>query len=127
MISLELGLVTDDADRLLAFYTDGFGFELERSLTFPQGVVHRLRRDAACLKLFQPAEGAEARPPSEPWHRFGGITYGALHVDDAEATVAGAVAAGAGVLMALTSHRPGAKAALVTDPDGNVWEVLEES
>ena len=126
MTTLEIGIVTDAADRLVAFYRDGFGFSVERSLTFPQGTVHRLRCGQARCKIFQPESGAEHRPPAEPWHRYRGIGYGALHVDDAEATVLAAVAAGATVVMPVTSHRPGARAALLADPDGNVWEVLEE-
>jgi len=126
MTSIELGIVTDDHERLVAFYVQGFGFEIERVLEFPQGIVHRLRNGDACCKIFRPAGGAEHRPAADPWHRYRGIGYGALHVDDAELTVERAVAAGGTVIMPVTSHRPGAKAALVADPDGNVWEVLEE-
>ena len=35
--------------------------------------------------------------------------------------------AGGTVLTATTEHRPGAAFALVADPDGNVWELLQES
>jgi uncharacterized glyoxalase superfamily protein PhnB len=127
MTALELGIVTDNADRLVVFYCEGLGFAVERTLTFPQGTVHRLRRDDARCKIFQPATGADHRAPSEPWHRYRGISYGALHVSDAEATARDAIVAGASVIMAVMSHRPGAKAGLITDPDGNVWEILEES
>ncbi len=126
MIWLELGIVTDD-EPLVAFYIAAFGFEVERVLEFPQGTVHRLRCGEAGLKIFRPSSGAEHRPVAEPWHRYRGISYGALHVADAESVVERAVEAGATVIMAVTSHRPGAKAGLVADPDGNVWEILEES
>lgn len=127
MTSLELGIVTDDDKALVAFYVAAFGFEVERVLEFPQGTVHRLRCGDAGLKIYRPAAGAEHRPVAEPWHRYRGISYGALHVGDAESVVERAVEAGATVIMAVTSHRPGAKAGLVADPDGNVWEILEES
>jgi predicted enzyme related to lactoylglutathione lyase len=127
MTRLELGIVTDDPERLVAFYVAGFGFEVERVLEFPQGIVHRLRRGDACLKIYRPSTGAEHRPDAEPWHRYRGTGYGVLLVDDAERTVERAVAAGASVIAAVTSHRRGAKVALITDLDGNVWEVLEES
>jgi uncharacterized glyoxalase superfamily protein PhnB len=124
---IELGIVTDDAERLVAFYCDGFGFTVERTLTFPQGIVYRLLLNGARCKIFQPATGAEHRATSEPWHQYRGTGYGALHVADAEAAANQAIAAGATVIMAVASHRPGAKAGLLADPDGNVWEVLEES
>ncbi len=127
MTSVELGLVTDDAERLVAFYVAGLGFQVQRVLHFPQGDVHRLRCDDAQLKIYQPASGAEHRASPEPWHRYRATGYGALHVDDAESVVERAVAGGATVITTLTSHRPGAKFALICDPDGNVWEILQES
>jgi catechol 2,3-dioxygenase-like lactoylglutathione lyase family enzyme len=127
MTSLEVGFGTDDAAALVRFYTEGLAFEVHVAFEFPQGSVHRLRRDEACCKIFQPVTGAEHRPRPEPWHRFRGIGYAALHVADAEAEVERAAAAGATVLTPVTAHRPGARFALVADPDGNVWEILEES
>ncbi len=124
---LELGIVTDDDAFLVAFYVAGFGFEVERVLEFPQGTVHRLRCGDAGLKIYRPASGAEHRPVAEPWHRYRGIGYGALHVADAKSVVERAVEAGAMVVMPVAGHRPGAKVALIADPDGNVWEILEES
>ena len=126
MIAVEVGIVSDDAEQLVAFYRAAFGFEVERRFEFTQGTVHRLRHGEARCKIFQPADGAEIRPPAEPWHRFRGVCYGALHVDDADAVVADVVLAGGTVVMPVTSHRPGASAAMIADPDGNVWEVLQE-
>jgi predicted enzyme related to lactoylglutathione lyase len=126
MTTLEAGIVTADAARLVAFYRDGLGFTVEQSLQFPQGTVHRLRRDQARCKIYQPAGGAEPRAEAAPWHQFSGFCYAALAVDDAAAEVARAVSAGATVLVALTNHRPGAWFALIADPEGNVWELLQE-
>lgn len=126
MTGLELGIVTDDAEALVRFYTAGFGFEVLTSMTFPQGTVHRLCRDAARMKIYQPSDGAVVYPPAEPWHRDAGRGYGALLVDDAAVVVERASAAGATVLVPVTAHRPGACFALVRDPQGNVWEILQE-
>jgi len=126
MTMLEAGIVSADAQRLAEFYRDGLGFSIERVLEFPQGSVHRLRRDEARLKIHQPVGGAEARPPAEPWSRFSGHCYAALHVDDAAAEVERAVRSGASVLVAVSSHRPGAWFGLIADPEGNVWEILQE-
>lgn len=124
---VEVGIVTADAPGLVAFYRDGLGFSVESVRTFPQGEVHRLRSGEARCKLYQPAEGVVARPPAEPWHAHPGMAYGALLVDDADAVVDRARAAGATVLVEVVSHRPGARYALLRDPEGNVWEILEES
>ncbi|WP_436795211.1 VOC family protein [Actinospongicola halichondriae] len=121
------GIVTDDADELLTFYADGLGFQLESTSEFPQGTVHRLRRDDAHCKLYAPVDGAARPPRPDPWFRDVGFAYAALHVDDVEATAAAAQRAGAAVLTAPTSHRPGAVYALIADPQGNVWELLQEA
>lgn len=124
--TLSAGIVTDDADALIAFYTAGLGFSVESTSAFPQGTVIRLRRDEANCKLYAPAGGAARPPLPEPWFRDVGFAYAALHVDDVDATVALAVDAGASVLASPTSHRPGARYALISDPQGNVWELLQE-
>ena len=127
MTALEAGIVSADAGRLAAFYCDGLGFAIERVLEFPQGTVHRLRRNEARLKIHQPVGGAEDRLRADPWSRFSGYCYAALHVDDVAGEVDRAEQAGASVLVPVTNHRPGAWFALIADPEGNVWEVLQET
>ena len=123
---VEVGIVTTDAENLAAFYAAGLGFSVEVVHTFPAGSVHRLRRGAARCKLFQPADGVGERSEPNPWYAQPGIAYGALLVDDADAEVDRARAAGAEVVHPVESHRPGARYALIRDPEGNVWEILEE-
>ena len=124
--SIEAGLVTDDVDNLVAFYRDALGFEVEHELSFPQGEVRRLIRDDAHLKIYQPAEanGPQDRPPV--WHQRSGWAYAALHVDDATAEVLRVRSNGGTVITEVTNHRPGASFALIADPEGNVWEILQE-
>jgi uncharacterized glyoxalase superfamily protein PhnB len=123
---LEAGIVTPSADDLARFYLGAFGFAVSARLEFPQGVVVRLRRGDAALKLFQPAEGAQAVDRPRPWHRDAGFAYGALHVADVESAHALALEHGATSMAGPTAHRPGARYALVADPEGTVWELLEE-
>lgn len=123
--SLEAGIVTTDGAGLAAFYVEGLGFTIDRFLEFPQGTVRRLSNGAARLKIFEPAEPVAGGAP-EPWNAVAGFRYAALHVDDAAAVVATATREGATVLTEVTRHRPGAAFALIADPEGNVWELLEE-
>lgn len=126
-VSLSAGIVTDAPDELLAFYSAGLGFSVESTSEFPQGIVHRLRRDAARCKIYAPATGAFRPQPADPWFRDAGFAYAALHVDDVAATAARAEGAGATILDQPTEHRPGAMYALIADPQGNVWELLQEA
>lgn len=124
--ALSAGIVTADPQELVRFCRVAFGFEEESTSQFPQGLVIRLRCDAARVKLYQPAGGAADVPPAEPWFRDQGFGYAALHVDDVRSVHDRAVGAGATSLAEPTEHRPGAVYALVRDPQGNVWELLQE-
>ena len=125
--SLAAGIVTDDPLQLIEFYRAAFGFSLESSSDFPQGTVHRLRSDDARLKLYAPAGGATTSARPDPWFRDRGFAYAALHVEDAAEAVVTARVAGATVLTEPVEHRPGAVYAMVEDPQGNVWELLQET
>jgi catechol 2,3-dioxygenase-like lactoylglutathione lyase family enzyme len=122
----EVGIVTDDAARLVAFYRAGLGFEVDAVHTFARGTVHRLRRGQARCKLFEPSMVTVDRAAADPWYRARGTSYAALLVEDADAEVARARAAGAEILEEVAAHRQGARYALLRDPAGNVWEILEE-
>lgn len=125
--SLTAGIVTDDPVELIEFYRSALGFALESTSDFPQGAVHRLRVDDARLKLYAPAGGATTPARPDPWFRDRGFAYAALHVDDAAAAVESARSAGASVLTEPVEHRPGAVHAMIEDPQGNVWELLQEA
>lgn len=129
MTALEAGIVARDLEVLERFYTEVFGFSPVARLQFDElGTVVRLARGAAGLKLYAPA-GIALDPPrhDDPWYRAGGFRYAALVLDtpdevDALETACGA--AGGRVLLGAHEHRPGARMALVTDPEDNPWELI---
>lgn len=125
-VGLEAGIVTTNGSGLAAFYVEALGFTIDRVLEFPQGTVRRLSNGGAGLKIFEPAEPVAARAPGQ-WNAVAGFRYAALHVNDASAVVDAAEHEGATVLTEVTRHRPGAAFALIADPEGNVWEILEEA
>ncbi|MGV3760624.1 MAG: VOC family protein [Actinomycetota bacterium] len=118
--------MSGDPDRLARFLVDGLGFVADGGHRFPQGEVRRFRRDDARCKVFSPTAGAPAAEGGEGWPTHAGFAYAALLVPDADAALAQAVQAGATVMAELVAHRPGARMAMVRDPEGNVWELLEE-
>ncbi|MDZ7675782.1 MAG: VOC family protein [Acidimicrobiales bacterium] len=124
--ALSAGIVTDQPDELLSFYGDALGLEVESSSEFPQGSIHRLRRGDARLKLYTPVDAVARTGRPDPWYRAAGFAYAALLLDDVEAAAASVERAGGEILVAPTSHRPGAVYALIADPQGNVWELLQE-
>jgi uncharacterized glyoxalase superfamily protein PhnB len=131
MSELEAGIVTGDPEILAAFYERALGFERTDRLEFTGvGVVLKLRRGGARIKLFSPQPAANERVAAEPWYACAGFRYAALYVESAEALreIVGAAEAGGGaVLVAPASHRADAVVAVVRDPEGNVWELLWEA
>lgn len=123
---LEAGIVSADAQALVDFYVAAFGFSVLKVLDLAPGMVHRLGRGTAGLKVFQPKEPPATPDESVAWNRQTGFAYAAIHVDDAAAALAAALDAGATVVLDLSNHRPGACMAMIADPEGNVLEILQE-
>jgi len=129
-VALEAGLVGREREPLRAFYTSVMGFRLVEQLHFEVGTVDKFQRDAARLKIFFSAETIDRPAEALPWFRPGGWRYAALYLDELDDVdaLAGAVRGSAGrVLQEPASHRPGARMALIADPEGNVWEILSEA
>lgn len=129
-VALEAGLVGREPEPLCAFYTRTMGFRLVDELHFDVGTVYTFRRDAARLKIFVSAEAIDPATEANPWFRPGGWRYAALHLDrfDEVDALVNAVRASAGrVVGEPTSHRRGARMALISDPEGNIWEILAET
>ena len=128
-ITLEAGIVGRDAEVLERFYTEVMGFAVVRRIHFDEfGTVLRLARGDAHCKLYFPG-GVEVDPPrpDQPWFQAGGFRYAALDFDDpaeVDALVDVMAAGGGTVLIPPREHRPGARMALVADPEGNPWELL---
>ena len=128
-VALEAGLVGRDEQTLCAFYVSVMGFELAERLEFDVGAVCKLRRGAARLKIFFPRDALDPVAVAEPWFRPGGWRYAALSVgrlNDVDALAAAAEAAGGRVLMAPMNHREAARMTMISDPEGNAWEILAE-
>lgn len=126
-VATEVGIVSADARALVPFYEAVFGMSVTSELSFSQGTVHRLERGEARLKIFQPSDPVELRTPPEPWHQDTGMAYAAFHSADVDDAYEAATANGGTGLVEPTTHRPGARFALIRDPQGNTWELLSES
>ena len=129
-VALEAGIVGRDESTLCGFYTRVLGFAPVARLEFPAGIVCKLHRGAARLKIFFPRDAIDAPVAHEPWHRPGGWRYAALLLDriaDVDALTGAVAAAGGRVLMPPTDHRAHARMAMIADPEGNVWELLAEA
>ena len=83
--SIDLGIVTTDAERALAFYRDTLGFESEGEMPMPGGgVMHRLLCGTSLIKIVVNGREPKATAPSGGIGGATGYRYwtpGAMVVD----------------------------------------------
>lgn len=134
-----VGICVTDLERSLAFYRDVLGFVPEHELEIGGEPVDRLLRlhgtrlraiyllrDGVRIELLQfvspPGPPARERPMHEP-----GLTHLSFRVADLRATLEALRAAGGRVLEETVLEFPemGAGAAFVTDPDGQLIELVQ--
>ena len=125
--ALDVGLVTEEAEPLLAFYEAVAGMVRLDPLELPGiGTIHKLACGESILRIMVPAE-PPARDPSTSFSAQAGLRYLTLEVVDAEAAVRAVVAKGGSVTMPPFELRPGRMVAQVADPDGNMIEIGEDA
>ena len=124
---LDLGIVVADGEAALAFYRDALGLELLGSNPLPGGgaTMHRLRCGASTVKLVAPDTVPADRAVGGGLLAATGLRYLTISVTNIDEAVAGLAAAGHRVLREPVDIVPGARIAIVADPDGNPVEFLQ--
>jgi catechol 2,3-dioxygenase-like lactoylglutathione lyase family enzyme len=123
--ALDLGAVTGDVARALAFYTGPLGFQKIEEIPFPGvGVLHRLRVGESFFKLLAPDPPPAVRSPGGGITGAVGFRYVTFQLANLDETVEACRAAGAKILLEPRALRPGVRVAMVEDPDGNTIELL---
>jgi len=125
--SIDLGIVTADFERSIAFYRDVLGFDDLGESPMPGGVMRRLQCGGSQIKLV-----SLKRPPAAaaPPGGIGGATgyrYWTISVSNLADVVAACEAAGVTIAVPITQLAPGVTIAIVEDPDGNWVEFLGAS
>ncbi|MFT3965775.1 MAG: VOC family protein [Sphingobium sp.] len=135
-----VGISVSDLEQSMAFYRRHFGMELAvpvfpfdgpmiediQDLPGASGRLGVLRRGDFMLELF---EYAAPRPaPKDALHSVGdhGISHFGIMVDGIEALVAAMHSEGVHFHSPIQTFPSGMKAAYGRDPDGNVFELVEQ-
>src|SRR5438093_2663268 len=134
-----VGICVSDMERALRFYRDGLGFRFEHDLHVegePSDTLLRLRgvnldavyltRDGVRIELLRFASPQPPTPRRRSMHEHG-LTHLSFRVADLDATLAALRAAGERVLDETLIRVPasGAAACFVTDPDGQLIELVQ--
>ena len=123
--SIDLGIVISDEKTLVPFYRDTLGLEWEGELALPGGKMYRLKAGTTVIKLVKMEKTPEAKPaPGGPMRGLG-MRYFTISVPDIRGLISGLEAKGVKPTVPVTEFRPGVTIAMVTDPDGNTIEFLQ--
>ena len=125
--SIDIGIVTNDADAALGFYRDTIGLKQEGELELPFGTMYRLLAGSTVVKLVVPNDPIEVGSPPGGLTGATGIRYWTITVSNLDEVVSAAEAAGYNVPWPRRSIRAGVSVAMIEDPDGNWLELLELS
>jgi PhnB protein len=115
-------LCVKDAARAIEFYGKAFGAQLTMRLADPQGRIGHaeLKIGDSIIMLADEHPEFGVRSPQS----FGGSPVSLhLYVEDADAVVASAVAAGAKLLRPVADQFYGDRSGRVEDPFGHAWNI----
>ena len=120
-------LAVSDLDRALTFYRDGLGLEWEGELPLPGGRMYRLKCGTTVIKLLKLDRTPEAKPaPGGPVGGLG-LRYFTISVPDIRGLIAQLEAKGVRPTVSVREARPAITIAMLTDPDGNTVEFLQNT
>jgi glyoxylase I family protein len=125
--SIDLGIIVTDEKAALSFYRDTLGLEWEGELPLPGGRMYRLKCGTTVIKLLKLERTPTAKPaPGGPMGGLG-YRYFTISVPDIRGLIAQLEAKGIRPTVPVTEFRPGVTIAMVTDPDGNTVEFIQNS
>lgn len=138
---LEIGIPVIDLDRMLSFYTTVFGCQEVRRAEIPAELSEKIRVSAhGYTNVWLQFPGGEivklVRPPVPPERSAAldyagsktGIAYFTLYCENIAGAISAAEGAGANVISdrSLAETGVGVKLAFLRDPEGNVFEFVEQ-
>jgi predicted enzyme related to lactoylglutathione lyase len=123
--AVDLGIVSSD-DTLADFYQQVLQAERLEPRVLPMATIHRLTAGPVTIKIMVPVNPpAPAESGGAFWDRAG-IRYFTVWVDDLDSLASRWVAHGGTLAMAPFELRPGVLTAILTDPDGNAVEAMQQ-
>ncbi|MBB3221184.1 VOC family protein [Pseudoduganella umbonata] len=115
-------LCVSDAGRAIDFYARAFGATEKFRLTEPEGRIGHAELDFGGVTVMLSDEYPEYGIQGPQGEQSPPVTIH-LHVDDADAVVASALAAGASLERAVRDEFYGERGGVVRDPFGHRWNI----
>ena len=125
---LQVGIVPRDLETSLTFYRDVLGLPYTGTRPALEGrTLHLFALGDVVVKLLESPTPPRATAGAGPYAERTGIRWVTLDVTDLDAVIARCDAARATIQMPLVTIRPGVRVAIVEDPDGNAFELVERT
>jgi len=126
--SIDLGIITKEPEKMLAFYRDTLGLEPEGEIPMPGGgTMYRLKCGSSVIKIVVNGKEPAAAAPPGGIRGATGYRYWTITVDNLEQSVDACKNAGYQVVVPVNEFRPGVSIAIIEDPDGNWVEFVQIS
>ncbi len=126
--SVDLGIVTTNAEPLLKFYKDTLGLELEGEMDMPGGShMTRLKCGTTTVKIVVHAKKPDASAAPGGIRGATGYRYFTISVNNLRDATDECSEAGYKIAVPPTEIRPGVTISIIEDPDGNWVELLQMS
>ena len=124
--SIDLGLITKNADALLTFYRDTLGLEQDGEVQMPGGgQMTRLKCGTTTLKIVVNAKEPKAIAAPGGIRGATGFRYFTISVSNLAQVTEECQSAGYKITVPPTEIRPGVSISMIEDPDGNWVELLQ--
>ena len=126
--AIDLGIITNNLEPMLAFYRDLLELEVEAVIDMPGGgVMHRFKAGDSIIKVIETDPKPEMNAAPGGIRGATGYRYWTLHVMNLAGAMDKLEAAGVKIVVPSKTIRPGVKSAIVADPDGNWVERLSNA
>ena len=126
--AIDIGIVTNNGESMLAFYRDTLGLEFEATIPMPGGgTMHRFKVGESIVKIVEAEPRPEVDAPPGGIRGATGYRYWTIWVNDIAGAIGEIENAGSKVVVPVKEIRPGVTIAIVEDPDGNWLELLESN
>ena len=122
--ALDVGIITYNGEKMLAFYRDVLGLVQEPSIPFPGlGTIHRLVCGNSILRIVA-ADNAIEQVAGGAFASRNGIRYLTINISNLDEVVADCKAFGSPIAVDIRELRPGVRCCQLQDPDGNYVEFI---
>lgn len=126
--SIDLGIITKNAEKMLAFYRDTLGLTYLNDFKMPGGgTMYRLSCGTSIIKIVVQGKEPPAVAPPGGLNGATGYRYWTITVDNIQATVKACENAGYKITLPVTEFIPGVTISMIEDPDGNWVELVQNS